>query len=97
VSKDERIDLAELEEQFNDGLNWDEMNTMELIVELNKMYKREDALFNAIKELRDSEDSTGCSEDLTVVHLSAMQTLYELFPNTAYWGCACQGPHTGPC
>ena len=69
----------------------------DLIAELNKMYKREDALFNAIKELRDSEDSTGCSEDLTVVHLSAMQTLYELFPNTAYWGCACQGPHTGPC
>jgi len=68
-----------------------------LITELKRMYEREDTLFDAIKELRDSEDSTGCSEDLTVVRLSAMQTLYELFPDTAYWGCACQGPHTGPC
>jgi len=69
----------------------------ELIAELKRMYEREDALVGAIKELRDSEDSTGCSEDLTVVRLTPMQILYELFPDTAYWGCACQGPHTGPC
>jgi hypothetical protein len=94
----ERIDLTQFE-KIKDR-PWDihyELLFPDMIAELKKMYEREDALFNAIKELRDSEDSTGCSEDLTVVHLSAVQTLYELFPNTAYWECACQGPHTGPC
>jgi len=44
----ERIDLTELEEQFKDGLNWDDMNTMELIAELKRMYEREDELLQAI-------------------------------------------------
>ena len=79
------------------GRPWGKADLKMLLDELNRMYEREDALFNAIKELRDSEDSTGCSEDLTVVRLTPMQILYELFPDTAYWGCACQGPHTGPC
>lgn len=35
----ERIDLTELEKQFEDGLNWDDMNTMELIAELKKHYE----------------------------------------------------------
>ena len=52
--------------------------TPELIAELKKMYKREDALVSAIKELCDSEDSTGCSGDLTVVSLDPMLKLYEL-------------------
>ena len=38
----ERIDLAELEEQFNDGLNWDDMNTMNLIAELKRCYEELD-------------------------------------------------------
>ncbi len=50
----------------------------ELIAELKKMYEREDALVSAIKELCDSEDSTGCSGDLTVVSLDPMLKLYEL-------------------
>ena len=50
----------------------------ELIAELKKMYEREDALVGAIKELCDSEDSTGCSGDLTVVSLDPMLKLYEL-------------------
>jgi len=49
-----------------------------LIAELKKMYEREDALVSAIKELCDSEDSTGCSGDLTVVSLDPMLKLYEL-------------------
>ena len=49
-----------------------------VIAELKKMYEREDALVSAIKELCDSEDSTGCSEDLTVVRLDSMLKLYEL-------------------
>ncbi len=50
----------------------------ELIAELKKMYERKDALVSAIKELCDSEDSTGCSGDLTVVSLDPMLKLYEL-------------------
>lgn len=50
----------------------------ELIAELKRMYEREDALVSAIKELCDSEDSTGCSGDLTVVSLDPMLELYEL-------------------
>lgn len=49
-----------------------------VIAELKKMYEREDALVSAIKELCDSEDSTGCSGDLTVVSLDPMLKLYEL-------------------
>jgi hypothetical protein len=49
-----------------------------LIAELKKMYEREDALVSAIKKLCDSEDSTGCSGDLTVVSLDPMLKLYEL-------------------
>ena len=52
--------------------------TPDLIAELKKMYEREDALVGAIKELCDSEDSTGCSGDLTVVSLDPMLKLYEL-------------------
>ena len=50
----------------------------DLIAELKRMYEREDALVSAIKELCDSEDSTGCSGDLTVVKLDPMLKLYEL-------------------
>ena len=50
----------------------------DLIAELKKMYEREDALVGAIKELCDSEDSTGCSGDLTVVSLDPMLKLYEI-------------------
>ena len=49
-----------------------------LLAELKRMYEREDALVSAIKELCDSEDSTGCSGDLTVVRLDPMLKLYEL-------------------
>ena len=50
----------------------------DLIAELKRMYEREDALVSAIKELCDSEDSTGCSGDLTVVSLDPMLKLYEI-------------------
>ena len=56
----------------------------ELIAELKKMYEREDALVSAIKKLCDSEDSTGCSGDLTVVSLDPMLKLYELTSYSAY-------------
>ena len=49
-----------------------------MVPELKRMYEREDALVSAIKELCDSEDSTGCSGDLTVVSLEPMLKLYEL-------------------
>ena len=50
-----RIDLTELEEHFKDGL-WDDMDTMALIAELKKMYKREDELIGALKIIRDDLD-----------------------------------------
>jgi hypothetical protein len=40
----ERIDLTELEEQFKGGLNWDDMNTMNLIAELKRCYEEIDYL-----------------------------------------------------
>ena len=49
-----------------------------LLAEVKRMYEREDALVSAIKELCDSEDSTGCSGDLTVVSLDPMLKLYEI-------------------
>lgn len=77
----ERIDLAQWK---NESKEWyacceaGENYTDILIAELKKMYEREDALVSAIKELCDSEDSTGCSGDLTVVSLDPMLKLYEL-------------------
>ncbi len=79
----ERIDLTWLDgsamqeetmENICDDLDYIE----QLVAELKKMYEREDALVSAIKELCDSEDSTGCSGDLTVVSLDPMLKLYEL-------------------
>ncbi len=83
----ERIDLEYLleEDSLLQDLNWSiarfeqvEKLVKEMTAELKKMYKREDALVSAIKELCDSEDSTGCSGDLTVVSLDPMLKLYEL-------------------
>ena len=81
-----RIDLEHLEEDaLLQDLNWSiarfegiETLVKEMLAELKKMYEREDALVSAIKELCDSEDSTGCSGDLTVVSLDPMLRLYEL-------------------
>lgn len=40
-------DLTELEERFKDGLNWNDMDTMNLIAELKRMYKQEKLLWKA--------------------------------------------------
>ena len=74
------------ESYCDDGITEDEdtinkelmVSAPDLLAELKKMYEREDALVSAIKELCDSEDSTGCSGDLTVVSLDPMLKLYEL-------------------
>ena len=86
-----RIDLEHLEEDaLLQDLNWSiarfegiETLVKEMLAELKKMYEREDALVGAIKELCDSEDSTGCSGDLTVVSLDPMLKLYELTSSEA--------------
>jgi len=78
-SENKRIDLTGFE-----GFTRDEWSQNgwhigpNLIAELKRMYEREDALVSAIKELCDSEDSTGCSGDLTVVGLDPVLKLYEL-------------------
>ena len=83
----ERIDLEYLleEDSLLQDLNWSiarfeqvEKLVKEMTAEVKRMYEREDALVSAIKELCDSEDSTGCSGDLTVVSLDPMLKLYEL-------------------
>ena len=81
----ERIDLTQFE-KIKDR-PWDihyELLFPDMIAELKKMYEREDALVSAIKKLCDSEDSTGCSGDLTVVSLDPMLRLYELTSYSAY-------------
>ena len=45
----ERIDVTELEKRFEDGLNWDDSDTMDLITELKRCYR-------IIDILQDSED-----------------------------------------
>ena len=89
----ERIDLQWLleEDGLMQDLNWSiarfeqvEKLVKEMTAELKKMYEREDALVSAIKKLCDSEDSTGCSGDLTVVSLDPMLKLYELTSYSAY-------------
>ena len=85
----ERIDLTWLEEKTGreeriENICGDYDYVEKLLAELKKMYEREDALVSAIKELCDSEDSTGCSGDLTVVSLDPMLKLYELTSYSAY-------------
>lgn len=41
---DKRIDIAELVKRFQDGLNWDDMDTMDLIAELKRCYELIDEL-----------------------------------------------------
>lgn len=36
---DKRIDITELEKRFQDGLNWDDTDTMDLIAELKRCYE----------------------------------------------------------
>lgn len=43
---DKRIDITELEKRFQDGLNWDDMDTMDLIAELKRYYGFVDELLN---------------------------------------------------
>lgn len=45
----ERIDITELEKRFQDGLNWDGMDTMDLIAELKRMYESEDRLLELLQ------------------------------------------------
>ena len=81
----ERIDLTQFERlKDRPWLIHYELLFPDMIAELKKMYEREDALVSAIKELCDSEDSTGCSGDLTVVSLDPMLKLYELTSYSAY-------------
>ena len=86
VIKTDEFWIRLFEPYCDDGITEDEdtinkklmISAPDLIAELKKMYEREDALVSAIKELCDSEDSTGCSGDLTVVSLDPMLKLYEL-------------------
>jgi hypothetical protein len=82
----DEISVRLAEPYWDDGITADEdtinkklmISAPDLLAELKRMYEREDALVSAIKELCDSEDSTGCSGDLTVVELDPMFKLYEL-------------------
>ena len=79
----ERIDYKHFASKYTygtgqDGANWTKAELKILLDEISRMYEREDTLVSAIKELCDSEDSTGCSGDLTVVSLDPMLKLYEL-------------------
>ena len=80
----ERIDYTHFASKFTYGTgqgpvgNWTKAELKILLDEIDRMYKREDALVSAIEELCDSEDSTGCSDDLTVVSLDPVLRLYEL-------------------
>jgi hypothetical protein len=58
---DERIDVTELEKRFEDGLNWDDSDTMDLITELKRCYNAIDDLtwrhMQVLRERKDLRDS----------------------------------------
>tara|TARA_B100000287_G_C20380565_1_gene681414 strand:- start:295 stop:555 length:261 start_codon:yes stop_codon:yes gene_type:complete len=80
-----RIDLTDLEEHFKAGL-WHDMDTMAVIAELKKIYKREDELIGALKIIRDDLDAAlefkGYS---TLAHEKSERTLQKIrtFANDA--------------
>jgi len=53
----ERIDVTELEKRFEDGLNWDDSDTMDLITELKRCYNVIDGLtWRHAQVLKERED-----------------------------------------
>lgn len=87
MSENERLDLAELEEQFKDGLNWDDMNTMKLIAELKKCYEELDEakivaeaaenLSNMIDPMWEKLDGwMMCFDDYSMHAINAVKGIY---------------------
>ena len=71
-----RIDeLTELEERFKDGLNWDDMDTMNLIAELKRMYKQERLLMKAFMLAGEFGCYLTICEDCDDVHIEGVECL----------------------
>jgi len=63
----------------------------ELIDELKRMYERETELLTALQVIKEYTNESQSMDNIKEYVNNACDT------NLPYWGCACQGPHTGPC
>ena len=63
----------------------------ELIAELKRMYERETELLTALQVIKEYTNESQSMDNIKDYVNNACDT------NLPYWGCACQGPHTGPC
>tara|TARA_B100001778_G_scaffold255159_1_gene215234 strand:+ start:1138 stop:1431 length:294 start_codon:yes stop_codon:yes gene_type:complete len=94
----ERIDLTQFE-----GLTtpWDfhakylhiesAKVAVKLIAELKRMYERETELLTALQVIKEYTNESQSMDNIKDYVNNACDT------NLPYWGCACQGPHSGPC
>jgi len=62
-----------------------------LIAELKRMYERETELLSALQVIKEYTNESQSMDNIKDYVNNACDT------NLPYWGCACQGPHTGPC
>ena len=64
---------------------------LELLAELKRMYERETELLTALQVIKEYTNESQSMDNIKDYVNNACDT------NLPYWGCACQGPHTGPC
>ena len=62
-----------------------------LLAELKRMYERETELLTALQVIKEYTNESQSMDNIKEYVNNACDT------NLPYWGCACQGPHTGPC
>ena len=94
-------------EENDDILLWDESDPLaanqytdnanaiaavpDLIAELKKMYERETELLAALQVIKEYINESQSMDNIK----DFVNNVCDI--NLPYWGCACQGPHTGPC
>ena len=94
----ERIDLDAIEREWNryqsDGpveVGEIALRIPKLIAELKRCYERETELLAALQVIKEYINESQSMDNIKDFVNNVCDT------NLPYWGCACQGPHTGPC
>ena len=62
-----------------------------LVAELKRCYERETELLAALQVIKEYINESQSMDNIKDFVNNVCDT------NLPYWGCACQGPHTGPC
>ena len=63
----------------------------DLLAELKRMYERETELLTALQVIKEYTNESQSMDNIKEYVNNVCDT------NLPYWGCACQGPHSGPC